>query len=137
MQKSAKRFRLSKKFEPILKRYGIEVRVSEKPSEANIMGVDETLGGEAAAYVGEGIIWVKKTMRKGYEQPEADLILAHEIGHAVMGLFPWNRWVTEHQHEIMANSIALYLATELKIPISRKMLKLFMDMPTWTTLRKR
>lgn len=116
--------------------YNIEFRVSEKPSEAGIMEVDDlpTYKKSPAVYIeGTGVVWVRKT-QTFKRKCDADFMLLHELGHAFMDMIKWKKEVTAKQHEIMANAIALTLIIMNKKPLSNAMLHNISNYPTVRSL---
>lgn len=111
---------INPKIKKVAKKFGITFRIGRSPKEVKIYGV--RLPNKApCAYFGQGVIFVRKHTTLSHI--DTDIALCHEIGHAVMGFFFKPKKITNKTHEVKANAIALYLAADLRLPVSQRMLR--------------
>jgi len=104
---------------------GLDIRIAPSLIEAKIRG--GKLGkGEIACYVGGGVIWLRDTMP--YDKHDQQLVILHEVGHAIMDYF-FNRrsktHITRKMHELKANAAAVTIASLLRLPMSVRIIKDF------------
>lgn len=107
--------KISKKVQKAAKHFGIDFRVGADPKKLKIMGVSKAIRRFPAAYFGDGVVWVNEPEARKFKN-NIDIILLHEIGHAILDFFPLGKlhWKDE---ENMANAIALALAAQYRIPV--------------------
>lgn len=102
----------------LARRLQIDVRIGPTPQSVGVpyKGQPKSF----AAYCGNGIVWLQDKMP--YNVQMQQLVILHELGHAIMLYWMRDGSITDKMQEINANASALTLASCLKIPIHRDML---------------
>ncbi len=74
-----------------------------------------------AYLIGTPYIYIKE--KSSFNQIEMNIVMLHEIGHAVIGNFIKQKDVSDRNHEIKANAIALGFAAQLNLPVPKHFVK--------------
>lgn len=125
MKKSSKKTvktSINPKIEKFAKKFNIEFRVGSKPRDCDII-VKNPPKEVPAVYYGQGVIFVRS--ETSLDKFDLDIVCLHEMGHAILDLFPL---VEEHYNplsEVFANMVALSLAAQLRLPVSQLMIENF------------
>lgn len=102
------------------KKFNIQFRVGENLKSCNIVFKEPSLS-IPAAYFGEGIIFVRS--ETSILKEDLDIICLHEVGHALLDLFPLTKKYFKPFEEVAANMVSLSIAAQLKIPLTQGLLK--------------
>jgi hypothetical protein len=116
---SLKRTRIPIRIRKLADLFGLEIRVGREPKSVSIPA--KIPKDAMAAYFRNGLIFVRDKTR--YNQADMNIVILHEIGHAILDFFPLD--ITNNVNEIKANAIALSLAVVLNIPVSQLMIDNF------------
>jgi hypothetical protein len=101
--------------------FGVEYRVGKNPEAVNISGL-KIPASIQGAYVGEGVIFVRKNTRIKNKHDFA-IMLLHELSHAILDFYEMK--IPAKQEELKANAMALGFAAYLRLPVSNKMVRNF------------
>lgn len=107
------------KISAFAKKMKIQIRVGPTLESSGLIHKSNHKG-IFAVYCGNGIIWLKDRMP--YPVAMQQLVILHEIGHAIMLYWMRDGSITDKMQEINANASALTLSSFLRIPVHRAML---------------
>lgn len=112
---------IQKRIQHLARSFGCEFRIGESPMACDIISADFSLSkGIDACYFGEGVIFIKDETQ--YDNDDMQIIALHELGHAVLDLFPWKRKDYDVLEESMVTGVAIAFAAQLHLPVSKKMI---------------
>lgn len=101
------------------KKFNISFRVGHTVKSCDIV-TKELPKDIPAAYFGHGVIFVRDLTECCKE--DMDIICLHEMGHAILDLFPLKRKHFKPFEEISANMVSLSLAAQLRLPLTHRLL---------------
>ena len=113
--------KLNPKIIKLAKRFNIQFRVGDSLKSCKITLSKKKFPEDVpAAYFGNGVIFVRSETI--YCKEDMDVICLHEIGHAVLDLFPLTKKYYDPLAEVSANMVALSFVAQLRLPISHSVL---------------
>jgi hypothetical protein len=104
---------------------GLDIKVGPTPESVGITA--RYPKNNIAIYFGNGVIWLRDEMP--YNKSAQQLVILHEIGHAIMLYWMPEGTVTNKMQEIHANAAAITMATCLRLPVDHSILS---DMARFT-----
>jgi len=116
--------KISKQVLKVAKRFGVEFRVGDDPKKLKIEGVKKSFNKYTAVYFGHGVVWVNEPVASKVKET-MDIILLHEIGHAILDFYGLQKGLHWKVEENMANAIALGLAAQYRIGVPCQCVKNF------------
>jgi len=119
--------KINPKIVKLAKKFNIDIRVGVDLKSCKIVLPKKLKFSKdaPAAYFGNGVIFVRSETT--YCKEDMDVICLHEIGHAVLDLFPLTKKYYDPLAEVSANMVALSLVAQLRLPISHSVLLNFND----------
>ena len=114
MKKKVYRTKIHPHIKKLAKKYGLDIRIGADPESVDIIrDPDQPEDMLAFHVIGTPVIFVKdKTF---YRPSKMNLVLLHEISHAILGFYPLGG--SGKVHEVMANAGSIILATELGLKV--------------------
>lgn len=113
--------KLLEKIWELADQFNIEFRIGTTPNDVGIVGV-EMPPYLQAAYFGQGVVFVRD--KTPYQQIDMNIVLLHEVAHAVLDLYKQEGLkMSDWLEEVSCCHIALAWASQLRLPVSKFMIK--------------
>lgn len=117
-----RRTRINSKILKFAEKFNIEFRVGPNLKSCKIV-YREPPKEVPAAYFGSGVIFVRNVTE--VSKDDMNIICLHELGHAILDLFPLTKKNFAPFEEVSANMIALSLAAQFRLPITKTIMDNF------------